>query len=414
MLTSALFLQDLGLTLYFERQIIGAIYKNKNQNKLYIIQELRLTVDDYLMLKNNNKPTNDERRNYYRTLNVQPDASPEIIKNNYRTLLQKLRLHPDLGGKNWNASVINEAYNTLRDPLKRASYDKKLLQRYDLKSLSQGNLDNNSSQQKDKHGNKRNFYRMFNIQPDSPQHIIKTSFLTLSKDPNISKTLLNEAYAILSKTDKRALYDKLLSQRSHAYALSKLTTNQETSSQTKIKSKTISTTINQVNLVNVHNSHINSKYRNPNTTYYQPVITQYCSFCKTPHDQSPCEHTAALCNECKSPLFPPSQTFIEQQRREIIRMAKDHDIHFYAYWPGKKLTGTISDISPTGVQLVSSTPLNKDQIIKLDGEDFKAVGIVSYINKYDGHKTGDRQTSGIKFITVNFNKRKGQFFSESA
>ncbi len=373
------------------------------------------------MLKHNNTPVNDERRNYYRTLNVQPDASIEIIKNNYRTLLQKLRLHPDLGGKNWNARIINEAYNTLRDPVKRAVYDETLLQRYDLKSLARGNLDNNSKQRhnssfndKDKHGNQRNFYRLLHIQADSPAHIIKTSYLTLSKNPNISKDLLNTAYTILSNPDKRALYNKLLSQRSHAYALSKLIDDSNTSSPIKIKSKTISIVKNRTNLININNPQINSKYGDPNKSYYQPVITQYCSFCKTPHNQSPCEHTAALCNECKSPLFPPSNAFLEQQRRNIIRISKDQSIHFYAFWPGKKLTGTISDISPTGIQLVSSNILSKDQIIKLDGEDFKAVGIVSYSNKNKGYGTEESQTSGVRFLTVNFNKRKGQFLSESA
>lgn len=138
-------------------------------------------------------------------------------------------------------------------------------------------------------------------------------------------------------------------------------------------------------------------------------MTQYCSFCKTPHNQSPCEHTAALCNECNSPLFPPSKTFLEQQRRDIVRISKDLQIKFYTYWHGEKLAGIISDISPAGMQLVSSIDLNKDQIIKLDGEDFKAVGVVSY-----SHGSGERKTTEIQFLTVRFNKRKGQFLSASA
>jgi curved DNA-binding protein CbpA len=365
----------------------------------------------------NNKNTNGERRNHYRTLNVQPDASLEIIKNNYRTLLQKLRMHPDLGGKNWNAVIINEAYNILRNPKKRAEYDKQLLQCHDLKSLSRGNLETgnfseHNSSNKDKHGNKRNFYRMFNIQPDSPRHIIKTSYLTLSKDPNTPKALLDEAYSILSNPEKRALYDKLLSQRSHAYALSKLVRNHTTTN--TVKSKTVQTIAGSPKVININGAHIHSAYEKSSASYYQPVITQYCTFCKTPHDQSPCEHTAALCNECQSPLFPPSNTFLEQQRREIIRIAKEQKITFYDYWPGKKISGTISDLSPTGLQLVSSKLLTKNQVIKLDGADFKAVGIVSYSNNVITQDSKQQQTSGIKFITVNFDRRKGHFFSESA
>jgi curved DNA-binding protein CbpA len=64
------------------------------------------------------------RRNYYRILHVQPDAPAEVIKSSYRTLMQRLRMHPDLGGDHWNASLINEAYTVLMDPDQRAAYDR--------------------------------------------------------------------------------------------------------------------------------------------------------------------------------------------------------------------------------------------------------------------------------------------------
>ncbi len=67
--------------------------------------------------------TQDNRRNYYRLLHVQPDAPTEIIKSSYRTLMQSLRMHPDLGGDHWNASLLNEAYAVLSDADKRAAYD---------------------------------------------------------------------------------------------------------------------------------------------------------------------------------------------------------------------------------------------------------------------------------------------------
>ncbi len=63
------------------------------------------------------------RRNYYRILHVQRDAPLEVIKSSYRTLMQRLKMHPDLGGDHWNAALINEAYQVLTDPEKRAAYD---------------------------------------------------------------------------------------------------------------------------------------------------------------------------------------------------------------------------------------------------------------------------------------------------
>jgi hypothetical protein len=66
------------------------------------------------------------RRNYYRILHVQPDAPAEVIRTSYRTMMHRLKMHPDLGGDHWNATVINEAFEVLSDPAKRAAYDKTL------------------------------------------------------------------------------------------------------------------------------------------------------------------------------------------------------------------------------------------------------------------------------------------------
>ena len=68
----------------------------------------------------------DNRRNYYRILNVQPDAPVEIIKSSYRTLMQRLKMHPDLGGDHNNAALINEAFSVLTNPESRALYDSKM------------------------------------------------------------------------------------------------------------------------------------------------------------------------------------------------------------------------------------------------------------------------------------------------
>lgn len=66
----------------------------------------------------------ENRRNYYRILQVQPGAPVEIVRASYRTLMQRLKAHPDLGGDHWNAAVINEAYAVLTDPVKRAQYER--------------------------------------------------------------------------------------------------------------------------------------------------------------------------------------------------------------------------------------------------------------------------------------------------
>ena len=67
---------------------------------------------------------NDKDLDFYRILHVSPDAPEEIIRSSYRTLMQRLKQHPDLGGNHENATLINEAYATLTDPKTRAIYDR--------------------------------------------------------------------------------------------------------------------------------------------------------------------------------------------------------------------------------------------------------------------------------------------------
>ena len=67
-------------------------------------------------------------QNYYQLLGLTPDtATPEDIKANYRKLARQW--HPDLNGGSKQASdmtaLLNEAYETLSDPAKKAEYDSK-------------------------------------------------------------------------------------------------------------------------------------------------------------------------------------------------------------------------------------------------------------------------------------------------
>jgi len=75
------------------------------------------------MTSRNDRTDTSGQRDYYRILHVQPDAPLEVIRSSYRTLMQRMRAHPDLGGDNRRAAALNEAWSVLRHPEKRASYD---------------------------------------------------------------------------------------------------------------------------------------------------------------------------------------------------------------------------------------------------------------------------------------------------
>lgn len=60
---------------------------------------------------------------YYEILQVHPRASAEMVKKAYRTLMGEMGGHPDLGGNEERAKLLNEAYAVLGDPALRRAYD---------------------------------------------------------------------------------------------------------------------------------------------------------------------------------------------------------------------------------------------------------------------------------------------------
>ena len=62
-------------------------------------------------------------QDYYKVLEVSPTATLGEIKRSYRRLARQY--HPDLNQKALDSHIkrLNEAYEILRDPLKRAAYE---------------------------------------------------------------------------------------------------------------------------------------------------------------------------------------------------------------------------------------------------------------------------------------------------
>jgi curved DNA-binding protein CbpA len=58
---------------------------------------------------------------YYEVLQVHPRAESEVIRAAYRTLARKY--HPDLGGDPSRMIALNDAWDVLGDPARRAAYD---------------------------------------------------------------------------------------------------------------------------------------------------------------------------------------------------------------------------------------------------------------------------------------------------
>lgn len=67
-----------------------------------------------------------KKPDYYSILQVSRDATAEVISSAYRTIMLKLKKHPDLGGDSAEAQRIGEAYAVLSDSEQRRRYDDSL------------------------------------------------------------------------------------------------------------------------------------------------------------------------------------------------------------------------------------------------------------------------------------------------
>lgn len=123
-------------------------------------------------------------KNYYEILQIDKNASPEIIEKAYKTLAKKY--HPDLQDEAHKKEaeekfkIINEAYQTLSNPQLKASYDQNMIdnnisqeqyeEMYKQNQILKNELNNLHRQQTNQHSNpNNNMYNNVNSTQDTPE-----------------------------------------------------------------------------------------------------------------------------------------------------------------------------------------------------------------------------------------------------
>lgn len=335
-----------------------------------------------------------ERRNFYRILHVQPDAPIAVITESYRVLIQKLSSQVNPNGLDWNISLLNIAYNTLRDPHKRTAYNRELLKRYHIRALSQGALGANTDFEIERERseppsgfNRRNYYRILQVQPDAPIDTIKVSYLALKRRAAIQDAeLLDEAYRILSNPAMRQQYDAIFA-----------------GSLFRTVRRTAQRNIDPTGVVPVKNHAVPMDDK-----HYRPIVTRYCPFCKTPNVSQANLYQSEDCLECGSPLLLSHQENPATQRA-TRRITVSGRFMFYLFWPGKPCQGICQDLSPAGLRFMTHETLNSNDIIKIDAPSFQAVAEVTHQRREDkGFSIGTR------FIAVKFDRQCGNFVTMQA
>lgn len=290
-----------------------------------------------------------ERRNHYRILGVQPDAGPAVIRMAWRTAMQKLGIHPDLGGDPVLATAINVAYQVLSDPQQRAQYDRELLRHWDMAELAGHRCIPAAGDKPAGSGNRRNYYRVLGIQPDAPPAVIRAAYRVRLADEGVDSGLVEEAYAVLGDETERRRYDDWL----------------------------------------------NDTAPEPVPTETGLRIESYCHFCRAPHLEYPHVPTGR-CHACGSPLSSDRE-YDPEAARQFARQACRAPLELWRNWPTRIVNASVQDLTPAGLAASVAEPLPPDEVVRLRGEGIDAVARVVRCAP-----AGPGYRCGLQFLAVRF------------
>lgn len=305
------------------------------------------------------------RRNYYRILHVQPDAPAAILKSSYRALMRHLEMHPDRGGDHWNASLVNEAYEVLSDPERRAAYDETI----DFMEVARGRARRPDDVESDR-------------DPGPPSDGDDDSTGSSSRSDPVSPdgdATTDGSGSSASTASGRSTRGAAASRGASGYG-----------------SNAASPEFDRT--ANVHE-----------------VEHSECLFCGSGWAMTVANPPSIVCAECKSPLtLAGTQVLEDGGRRAARRIEREGSIRYFEEWPqATGRSGHIVDLSPMGMQFTARRAVEQYHIIKIEGPLLDAIGSVANCRETD-EEGGARFAVGVQFYTVRFNQARGTFLSTEA
>jgi PilZ domain len=228
------------------------------------------------------------------------------------------------------------------------------------------------------------YYRILHVQPDAPTPVIHAIYRTLLHRLQTSATfagevdagLIEEAYAVLGNTQRRATYD---AQRHAANAASAQATAPRAVRAVDAEAETL--------------------------------VRNVCLFCGAPHGLQRRLERDDDCGRCGSPLCPAERHRLEYSgQRMLSRIPKHHAIDIYVTWPqAAPAVGHMRDLSLNGMQFTCVTRLQANQIVKVICSELHALARVAHTNR--DIDTADRWITGVEFLTLRFRQIRGSFVS---
>lgn len=244
--------------------------------------------------------------------------------------------------------------------------------------------------------NRRNFYRLLNVQADAPVEVVRSSYRAIMQQlkahPDLGgdhaeAVLINEAFATLSDPARRAEYDR------------------------RIKP-----------IASVRQRDEPPASRPPATSVpaerppvIEPARLPTCSFCNAPCPPAQVEWLEGACSSCSSPLFPAKKhQDREDTRRSIGRVAKNMPVVFWLATSGsRRHSGTTEDLSLNGMRFLSSAEVLVGTRVRIECSFCSAVAAVRRAVR-DSKDPSVGWHCGVDFLTLRLRHERGGILSTIA
>lgn len=240
--------------------------------------------------------------------------------------------------------------------------------------------------------NRRNYYRILHVQPEAPLEVIKASYrglmTKLKAHPDLggdhdAAVLINQAYAVLSRPDKRRRYDL---DRRGFYSAPR---SSATDVQRPIRAAAA------------------RAYQDHSVAPGSGVLA--CLFCGAAPMAA--TDTSARCACCGSPLLRATGQKSWRQkevfgRRVAPRIAKTGSLMLFPSWPHPGHRAQLHDLSLTGISVLCDFAPQLQQILKIDSPLLAAVLQVVAVRR-----TGSRYGVHGALLVAEFSTQTGGFVS---
>lgn len=136
-----------------------------------------------------------------------------------------------------------------------------------------------------------------------------------------------------------------------------------------------------------------------------------CPFCGAVRSPAP-PAADDECARCASPLYPAERHRYDYSgQRMLERMPREHRVAITVAWGSDAaLAADMRDLSLNGMRLTAPSPLETDQIVRIDSELCRAIARVAYCRA----APEGGFSVGLEFLTLRFLRPTGTFVSTSA